>query len=296
MNDFMFLNYGGPGGCWLTQDSLVAASLISECKKFYVGGQKYYGTTTYDINGIQATVHSFGIHRALTLELHTSPEPCPEAIELFAKLISACEEFTEKDYRILKNNCVTSVATIMNLLDKNTTPPDVTMPWSLDTHLQRYCGQYVQDSIEGCFIQKYQELVKREKINAPLFAKQKIKSVLDIIVAAYSKDKKEKTKASLLELKWIKEEKGMIVSTESAPEVFREGLCKFNAELYQKNQTNSQPVVTEPLKDSVKKAELEELKEESPSASQELTKKFRERLKESDPDRTEPDGHPLQSP
>lgn len=230
MSQFLFVNYGGPGGIWLTKNPLEESSLRKQCEKCYFGGESLYHQETYVISGINTTVHSFGIHKALTLELPDKPPPSIRATQAFADALAIAEKFVETDYKIASNNCVTAVATILNKLDSNTTPSNVTIPWSLDKHLSRYCGSYCQETTEGKFIQKYQMNIQAEKIDTPYWSKREIRSVMDIIIEAYRNNKKEKTKSSLIELGWVVDEKGMLIPTENAPADFKEGLNKYNEE------------------------------------------------------------------
>lgn len=230
MGRYFFLKYGGPE-TWLTQRQNQENHLIHACQEYYIGGKMLYHKKTYAINGIQATVHSFGIHKTVCVELPENPPPSSESITLFEKALRLADTLSNKEYEILNHNCVSAVAQVLHLLDPNSTPPTVTMPWKLDKHLNRYCGYYCQESTEGRFIQKYQAKVFDEHSDDVYWSQKRLSSLRKLISVAYAPQRDERTKASLLELGWITESKsGILEPTNKAPHDFQEGLRHYNQE------------------------------------------------------------------
>lgn len=73
MPTYFFSNYGGPGEGY---DSVPENIELSQkrCKQYYTGAVR---DVSFQVKGIDVTVHTYGIHRAVTLTLPdgASPEP-----------------------------------------------------------------------------------------------------------------------------------------------------------------------------------------------------------------------------
>lgn len=249
-----FLNYGGPGGSWLTENPETAAKLDQTCQKEYLGAKRAIGAI---INGIQVTVHTYGIHRCVSCEIPDGPNIPPgtdlsfqRKLEVsydvlqqrYAKLLWEAYRFSEQGYNLLNHNCVTGTAHVLHTLDPHLTPEGMVSPWSLDAELEKYCGDNSQDPIMNRFFDKYQT-----KMRSGFFSFMHISSwsmgmgsddkttLDDIIKHSYGRGVEgsgERTKSTLIDLKWVKEDKdkGLLVPTARAPQDFREKLNDYNAD------------------------------------------------------------------
>ena len=206
METFFFLNYGGPGGCWLTSRDEKYLNLLSECMDAYIGGRKHYKYVELYLMGLQCRVHSFGIHRALSVQL-PSIDASDKQLSLFDTLHKMAKEICLLDYKILSHNCVTGVAKLLHAIDPNLVrDPDLKMPWSLDKEVSQYCGFYCKETTAGVFIQKYQDKVKSKGVESPFWSRRNIYHLKDLVVA-FEVGGDELTKKSLIELGWIIETK-----------------------------------------------------------------------------------------
>ncbi|CEK10731.1 hypothetical protein [Legionella hackeliae] len=111
---YFFLNYGGPGGRWWTQNSSDIAILNKACIDNYGSPTRQL---TYKIKGITVTVCTYGIHRALLL--HLPDGASHETDALFRQAAKIGTELCGNEYKLLSNNCVSAVAQVLNCLDKN---------------------------------------------------------------------------------------------------------------------------------------------------------------------------------
>lgn len=230
-SEHFFLNYGGLSSFW-SEDPLITMNLHQECINFYGQPIRF---REYKVKGLDLTVCTYGIHRALLVQLPENASK--ETSDLFEIIKENAAEFCWSEYELLNNNCVTSVANILNLIDKNMTPKKVVFPWSLDQHLKKYCGSYEQGTSMAAFIEKYQEKVQRQRftlLRRHHWAETKVETAQDIIAHAYGKTggTGERTKSTLLELGWVTEDKNHLLRpTQKAPADFREGLAEYNLDL-----------------------------------------------------------------
>ena len=225
----MFLNYGGPGGSWISQDEKIIQQLDQECKNFYGSPIR---KVSYEIKGITVTVCTYGIHRSLHLEIPKNASE--ETKKLFDLAFNEGRIFCSKEYHLLSNNCVTAVAKILNILDNKITPANVVYPWSLDANIKKYCGNYDANIMASQFIAQYQSKVHQEFfsfIRKRHWTKERIKTTEDIILHSYGKTggTGERTKSTLLKLGWVTEDKNHVLRpTNKAPLEFKAGLEKYN--------------------------------------------------------------------
>lgn len=224
-----FLNYGGPGSRWMAEDREIIQQLDEACQKSYFWPIR---KVTYEIKGITATVCTYGLHRALLLEI---PDNAPEqTVHMYEQAKKAGKIVRCKDYKQLRNNCVTAVAAALNCLDSNMVPPDVVLPWSLDAQLDLYCGYYQENTTTNFFITKYQEKVRGEFFSffrTRHWTKNKISTSEDIIAHAYGQTggTGERTKSTLLELGWVVEDNNRILRpADDAPNDFKMALEAYN--------------------------------------------------------------------
>lgn len=224
-----FLNYGGPGGKWFSDKQQAMRDLDDACKKTYGWPIR---RASYVIHGLKITVHTYGLHRALSLEVPKGASP--ETTIMFEKAKIQAQFLCTKEYALLRNNCVSAVAAVLNELDNNTVPPDIVFPWSLDAWLKQYCGHYATNKMTNDFIGKYQEKINNESFS--FFRKRhwlttQISSAEDIILHAYGKTggTGERTKSTLLELGWVSEDTThLLIPTPKAPLDFQKGLTAYN--------------------------------------------------------------------
>lgn len=225
-----FFNYGGPG-----EDDAEGADeidgLIFLCEIVY--GDNAIKSSC-QIKGINVTVYKFSVHRAILLELPEGTED-EETLELFDRAQAVAKQFKTKKYQLLKNNCVTAVATVLNTLDEKTTEKNVVLPWALDNRLRNYYGEY--KGIISTFVDQYRKEASNEWFSlfrSRYWSRNKIASIEGIINHAYGNTagyRGERTKSSLLKLKWVTENSvGMLIPTDSAPEEFSRGLIQYNVE------------------------------------------------------------------
>jgi hypothetical protein len=224
-----FLNYGGPGGKWSSFTDSDIRNLQQACQNFY--GMPHR-EIHYQIHGVTVSVMTYGIHRALLLEI---PRDASQAILNHFKL--ACikaEHICQENYSVLNRNCVTAVAQTLHQLDSKITEENVVWPWTLDANLKKYYEYYYpESSMQGQFIAKYNEIAGREyfSLGKERHWEKNIDSPDDIIQQAYSKNTGtgERTKSSLIELGWVAEDENKILRpTDKAPLEFRKNLEAFN--------------------------------------------------------------------
>lgn len=152
-----FLNYGGPGGSYLSQDPEKIDALELVCQQEYSGAKRAIGGT---VKGISFTVHTYGVHRALTCEI---PENASAPVQrLYETLLQSAREEAMTDYNLTGHNCVTSVAKVLNELDPYLTPADMVAPWNLDSNLNEYNQAHLEDTTAAQFIGAY-KLTKRQE-------------------------------------------------------------------------------------------------------------------------------------
>jgi hypothetical protein len=224
-----FLNYGGPGGKWVSDTLDVTNYLDAVCRNSYGRPVRY---VKYTIKGVEVTVCTYGIHRALRLDVPDGASQ--ETINAFMEARKIGRGFCSTAYVLLGNNCVTAVAKALNSLDNRITPWDMILPWNLDKNLKKYGKYYPKNTIFGYFIDKYTEIADREFFSfmrARHWEEKTINSNRDIIAHAYGKTEGtgERTKSILIELGWVKEDKHHVLRpTEQAPAEFKIGLEEFN--------------------------------------------------------------------
>jgi hypothetical protein len=231
MSKHFFLNFGGPGGLWASDTESQTSDLDVACRENYGSPTR---SEVYKVGGLTAKVYTYGIHRALRVDLPDDPDAQTRAT--YYKLRDQVIDIIRKDYKLLKFNCVTAVATVLNILDPRMTSKDMVLPWSLDKNLgdyRRYSVGYDKKTTPALFIEKYQELVHKESFSLfrrKNWADKKVQSTEDIILHVYGKNGNsgERTKSSLMELGWVKDENGILLPTEKAPVDFKEGLIKYN--------------------------------------------------------------------
>ncbi|HRD70041.1 MAG TPA: hypothetical protein PK657_07840 [Legionella sp.] len=230
-----FLNYGGPGGYWLSDNNTgLTHKLQSSCKSYY---GPPYTCQTISAHGLSIIVYSYGIHRALKVSIE--PNPTDETISLFEEARTQAQNFCDKNYAFLKNNCVTAVGMILNSIDPNFCTANMIIPASFDQQIKKYCGSYNSGTWVDLFVQQYQNKVHSEPFSffrKVSWAEKRINSATDIFSHAYGHNglSGKRTKSILLKLNWITVEKdGELKPTSMAPEDFSKALLEFN------NQTHS---------------------------------------------------------
>jgi hypothetical protein len=146
-NNQFFLSYGGPGGCWFTEDDVTRKNILMECKKQYAfwGKQRVYEWKSR-IKNIDVIVYKIGVHRAISLKYPTGFEANHKALDRYFWAKFLAKQFdtkeAEKKYRLLSYNCVTAVATILNCLDPTIVEKNLSWPWNLDRHLEKESNKY----------------------------------------------------------------------------------------------------------------------------------------------------------
>lgn len=241
-----YLNYGGPGGAWFVSenDEVPQKDVSSErktIKSLRDAINEEYGPPHRKkemiIDGISITVFTDGVHRSLLLELF--PNADQRTKRKYVQAVTQAINFCNEDYSMLSHNCVKAVATVLHDFNKDITPNTVSMPWTFDNNLAKYCGQYEKNTTTGLFIDKYQTLVHQQKFD--LFRKRHwtthtINSINDIIKHAYGKTggTGERTKSALLDLGWVIEDRNRLLRpTNSTPPDFQSELTQYN-EAYEK--------------------------------------------------------------
>ena len=229
MAGHFFLNYGGPGGQWTSTDVNNTSRLDKICRDSHGMPIRKVG---YIIKGIYVTVCTYGIHRALRLDI---PEMASkETIDAFNKAKKAGLRICNTEYALLGNNCVTAVAEALNTLDSRITPKDMVWPWNLDKNVKKYGRYYPENTVTGSFIAKYTEIADREFFSfmrTHHWTEKTIDFNQDIITHAYGKTRGtgERTKSTLIELGWVKEDKNHVLRpTNEAPIEFKTELENFN--------------------------------------------------------------------
>lgn len=245
-NKSFFLNYGGPGGRWLSSTEELTNKLIDECTSYY-GGAMWTRQSSCTVQGLQATVYSFGIHRALRLEL---PQDAPQSVQdLYYSTLKLALSLCDKDYKLLDNNCATTVAVLLNSLDKTLAPDHIISPWTLDSEIKSYIKRSVKEkeSTLKDFMVKYRQLVASEffTLDKPHWMYNEIRSLMDLIEKSHDKKFEERTRSTLYELGWIigMNHDNKFVLGKNAPSEFREGLRKYykECELVHQPLENSKP-------------------------------------------------------
>ncbi len=234
-----FVNFGGPGGYWLSNTDDLTNTLINACTSYY-GGPMWTQQASCMVNGLQATIYSFGIHRALRLEL---PPDAPQAVQdSFYDTKKLALTLCDKEYKLIHNNCATTVAAVLNSLDKNLTPNHIISPWALDDEFKDYIKRSIKekDATLQNFMQRYQQIVNEEFLffEKPHWMYHEIQSLTDLIEKSHDKKFEERSRATLYELGWIigMNHDNKFVLGKNAPSDFREGLRKYYAECKLANQ------------------------------------------------------------
>ena len=112
MAKHFFLNYGGPGGR-STSDTLDNTNYLDKaCQEFYGMPVR---KIQYNIKGVDVTVCTYGIHRALRLDIPDGASQ--DTINAFEEAKKVSLETCDTEYTLLGNNCVTAVAKALNSLD-----------------------------------------------------------------------------------------------------------------------------------------------------------------------------------
>jgi hypothetical protein len=224
-----FLNYGGPDN-ELTSNPERIAALDKACQREYTGAVR---SVTSMVKGVQLTVHTYGIHRALTCEIPNDATPAVRA--RYELALYTAERDILRPYDLVRHNCVTSVATILNGLDSGLTSANVVSPWTLDANLKEYCGDYEENSAAALFINEYQKTMRQERfslLRIRTWTDERIESVTDIIKHSYGRGKEgsgERTKSTLIKLGWVTEDKkGTLIPSFNAPAEFSDGLNAYN--------------------------------------------------------------------
>lgn len=223
-----FLNYGGPGDYWFASNAQRISALDEACRNHYGPPHR---TEEFSIHGLQIKVLTYGYHRALQVELPPNADAASK--RLYQILREEAHAFCDKEYAILTNNCVTSVAHILHRLDPLLSPKYLVLPWTLDSALKKSPVLHIPPSFMQPFFEVYD---KKDQSNYFNFVSQRtklrsLKSVQDVIVNAYHGEhrERERTKSSLLELQWVTEDKnGILHPTAKAPVDFSIGLQQFN--------------------------------------------------------------------
>ncbi|PJD91507.1 MAG: hypothetical protein CK424_06780 [Legionella sp.] len=232
-NDRFYLNYGGPGGWWLKSDENAIKQLDNICKQHYGPPNR---TKTWVTRGLTVTVHTYGIHRGLQIEIPDNADD--DTRQLYYDLRKKAKEFCAKDYFILGNNCVTSVAAILHALDPTIINKYYVFPWTFDAAIQHY----LYPTVVKPFLDVYEKKIHNESSTRSDSFRMKlkeIKSSKDIIKTAHSQNdrQRERTKSALLELHWvIQDNHGVLHPTPKAPVDFSLGLNKYNHEVKKTTQ------------------------------------------------------------
>ncbi|WP_131777670.1 hypothetical protein [Legionella fairfieldensis] len=229
-----FLNYGGPGGRFFSKDKELTQHLHNRCKKYYKFPIRQ---SVYQEQGMTITVHTYGLHRALHVEI---PDTCnDETWNVYQKAQKQAEYFSNKKYKLLGNNCVTSVATVLNTINPNITPHNIIYPWDLDQQLKMYSHYNRRTAIANGFdgfIENYQKKFHQESFSffrKRGWANKPIKTSRDIIHHAYGRSggTGERTKTVLLDEEWVVEDKnGLLQPGPKAPVMFKIGLQSYNGD------------------------------------------------------------------
>ncbi len=224
-----FLNYGGPGGIWCTSKQASIPTLDRECKENYGPPAR---SVELSIQGLKVKILTYGIHRALHIEL--PPLASPKTRSLYDQLHKTAFDFCGKNYALLSNNCVTAVTTVLHQLDATIVPQYLVFPWSLDATLKVYQHQHASTGFLKPFFNLYEQKATEQACFAFIHSRAKLhefKSLHDVLNKAYQGEhqERERTKSALLELNWVIEDKeGLLHPTQKAPMDFRLGLVQFN--------------------------------------------------------------------
>lgn len=221
-------NFGGPGDTWHTSDVPTIARIDQECKQYYGPPTRH---VTFTIQGLKVQVLTYGVHRALYVEL---PEkPSQKTINAYRAICAVSAEYNSKDYNILTHNCVTAVTALLHQLDPNLVPQYLVLPWTLDASLKKFIATE-NTKVMNPFFEVYEKNYPQKTYFSFISQRSKLramKSVSDVIKDAYHGEQiiRERTKSSLLELQWVIEDKqGVLHPTPFAPKEFAEGLRQFN--------------------------------------------------------------------
>ena len=224
-----FLNYGGPGGMWHSSTPSTFQFLDQECKAFY-------GPPTRTVNfvrqGLQIKVLTYGIHRALFVELPNNASATTK--KLYQQLQEESFDCCDKEYGLLSNNCVTAVTTLLHKLDPTLVPEYLVLPWTLDAILKRSLALQSEVGFLKPFFEIYDQRTNQQNYFSFMSQRSRfraLKSLQEVIYNAYygQTQEREKTKSSLLELNWvIEDEQGVLHPTQKAPRDFSFGLLAFN--------------------------------------------------------------------
>lgn len=232
MPNQFFLNYGGPGGYYFTEDPGQQMYLDNACRDFYGKPVRKF---TIESQGLLVTIHTYGIHRAATVVMPDSASP--ETLALYEKIGHRMQIFCEHEpYKLMSNNCVTSVATLLSELSPDIPSKNEWIPWRFDHTLKEKAkaGVFSIGSTKEQFLKKY-----HEKMNSDTFSFLKKSywkdnpdhSILDIAKRAHQKNVHydEKTLSTLLDLGWVTcNEHGRLTATTTAPMDFQKGLSEYN--------------------------------------------------------------------
>lgn len=248
--DSFFLNFGGPGGRWITDDPEQTARLIDHCTSYY-GGSRFSLQSSCIVNGIHVTLYAFAVHRAVYLELPENTDD--DNVALFYKAKQIAVHLCDNEYKLMENNCVTAAASLLHMLDPSLTPHQLISPWTLDKLFKNYIIQSYAKKPETLkiFFSKYQQKVKSEFTlfsTPPHWTLHEIQSLHELIQKSHDKNFEERTKKVLFELGWvigINANNQFIVGT-AAPSDFREGLNKFYLQCQERSQEQEAHKQTEP--------------------------------------------------
>lgn len=224
----IFLNYGGPARPFSTNKADIE-KMAKACESSYGDPVRQ---SDFEIKGIEVSVRTYGIHRALHLKVSDSCSE--ETYEQFLKAGQAAKKACETQYNLLGNNCVTSVAKVLNTLDDKITAKDVFVPWNLDKTVKSYTQALAVTGTAKEFMQQYTESIKQDRmafLKTNHWLRNEITSLTDIVAHAYGKNGNsgEKTKSTLLGLAWVRENKeGILTPTSRAPKDFAAGLTAYN--------------------------------------------------------------------
>ena len=240
-NESFFLNYGGPGGYWLSNTEGLTNKLISKCTSYY-GGSMWTQQASCMVKGLQATLYSFGIHRALRLDL---PPDSPQAVrDSFYDTKKFALTLCDNEYQLIHNNCATTVSIVLNRLDRNLTPNHIISPWRLDDEFKDYikCLINEKDPTLKNFMHKYRQIVSAEFLflKKPHWMLHEIQSLAELIEKSHDKKFEERSRSTLYELGWVigmNHDNKFVLGTK-APKDFREGLRKYYTECQLINQSS----------------------------------------------------------
>lgn len=236
-----FLNYGGPGGQYFSSNPEKIAALDRACQREYTGSVRSVGAL---VRGVNVTVHTYGVHRALTCEIPDDASPTVRARYDLARYTA--ERDISRAYELTRHNCVTSVATVLNGLEPRLTPPGIVSPWSLDSELSDYCGDYGERTTSALFVDEYQKAMRQERfsfLRICSWTDERIESPIDIIKHSYGRGTEgsgERTKSTLIKLDWVTEDKnGVLIPSFNAPADFQAGLNHYNEDYAKVQQLKS---------------------------------------------------------